>query len=336
MTEMCADGIQRGWRSSLGRYFAPQAICVRYVSDHLRHPRFPHFAFLRSMRSIFLPILLLSCVLQAQEPVAYRLFTAQGKPAKHKSFMKALGQADVILFGEQHNSAIAHWLQLVVARDLAAKGPLTMGAEMIEADDQATLDRYLRGEIDQAAFDTLARLWKNHSDYAPLVDLAKEKGLRFIATNVPRRYASMVYKGGFEALDTLPDAEKQWIAPLPIAYDPELPGYKAMLDLGHGHLPTGQAGVRSTMPMAQALKDATMAHFILLNLSGGTPFLHFNGTYHSNNYEGILWYLKREWKGLRPVTIATVTQADASKLEAEHKGKADFILVVDEAVPGTY
>jgi uncharacterized iron-regulated protein len=281
------------------------------------------------MRSLFLPFLLLLNTLQAQEPVAYRLFTAQGKPAKHKAFMKALGQADVILFGEQHNSAIAHWLQLVVARELAAKGPLTMGAEMIEADDQDTLDRYLRGEIDQAAFDTLARLWKNHSDYAPLVDLAKEKGLRFVATNVPRRYASMVYKGGFEALDTLPDAEKQWIAPLPIAYDPELPGYKAMLDMGHGH-------ASPTMPMAQALKDATMAHFILMNLSGGTPFLHFNGTYHSDNFEGIGWYLKRARPELRITTIATVTQTDASTLEAEHKGKADFILVVDEAVPGTY
>lgn len=281
------------------------------------------------MRSILLPILLLCGFLHAQDPVAYRLFTAQGKPAKHKAFMKSLGGADVILFGEQHNSAIAHWLQLVVARELAAKGPLAMGAEMIEADDQATLDRYLRGEIDQAAFDTLARLWKNHSDYAPMVDLAREKGLRFIATNVPRRYASMVYKGGFEALDTLPDVEKQWIAPLPIAYDPELPGCKAMLDMGHGH-------ASPTMPMAQALKDATMAHFILENFQPGTRFLHFNGTYHSDNYEGIGWYLKRARPELRIVTIATTTQADAGKLEAEHKGKADFILVVDEAVPGTY
>ncbi|MBX2977745.1 MAG: ChaN family lipoprotein [Flavobacteriales bacterium] len=281
------------------------------------------------MRSILLPFLFLCGFLQAQDPVAYRLFTGQGKPANHKAFMKSLGAADVILFGEQHNSAIAHWLQLVVARELAAKAPLAMGAEMIEADDQATLDRYLRGQIDQAAFDTLVRLWKNHSDYAPMVELAKEKGLRFIATNVPRRYASMVYKGGFEALDTLPDVEKEWIAPLPIAYDPELPGYKAMLDMGHGH-------ASPTMPKAQALKDATMAHFILANFKPGTRFLHFNGTYHSDNYEGISWYLKRARPELRIVTIATTTQADASKLEAEHKGKADFILVVDEAVPGTY
>jgi hypothetical protein len=36
------------------------------------------------------------------------------------------------------------------------------------------------------------------------------------------------------------------------------------------------------------------------------------------------------------LTIAKLIQADASKLVAEHKGKADRILVVDEAVPGTY
>ena len=78
----------------------------------------------------------------------------------------------------------------MVAQELAARGPLVMGAEMIEADDQTVLDRYLRGEIDQAAFDTLACLWPNHAtDYAALVDLAKEKNLPFIATNVPRRNA---------------------------------------------------------------------------------------------------------------------------------------------------
>jgi type II secretory pathway predicted ATPase ExeA len=49
-----------------------------------------------------------------------------------------------------------------------------------------------------------------------------------------------------------------------------------------------------------------------------------------------VWYLKRARPELRIVTIATVTQADARRLVAEHKGKADRILVVDEAVPGTY
>ncbi|MCB0770402.1 MAG: ChaN family lipoprotein, partial [Flavobacteriales bacterium] len=172
----------------------------------------------------------------AQLLPAYKLFNAKGKQVSHKEFLRTVADADVIFFGEQHNNPIAHWLQLVVARDLAARGPLVMGAEMIEADDQATLDKYLRGEIDQAAFDTLARLWKNHAtDYAALVDLAKEKGLPFVATNVPRRYARAVGRGGFEALDTVPRSEREWIAPLPIAFDPTLPGYVKMLTMMGDH-----------------------------------------------------------------------------------------------------
>lgn len=261
---------------------------------------------------------------------AYALFTAQGKPLAHKGLIKQLKQADIILFGEFHNNAIAHWLQLEVTRELIAAGPLVLGAEMIERDDQATLDRYLRGEIDQAAFDTLARLWKNHaSDYKPLVDLAKEKGLPFVAANVPRRYARAVNRGGFEALDTVPDAERAWIAPLPIAFDPELPRYRHMLTM------MGDHGTPN-MVKAQALKDATMAHSIVERFLPGSRFIHYNGSYHSDFFEGINWYLQRARPDLKRVTIATVTQAEVTKLDAEYLGQADIIIVVDEDVPGTY
>ena len=37
---------------------------------------------------------------------------------------------------------------------------------------------------------------------------------------------------------------------------------------------------------AQAMKDATMAHFILKNWEPGKTFLHFNGSYHSDNFQG--------------------------------------------------
>jgi uncharacterized iron-regulated protein len=39
-----------------------------------------------------------------------------------------------------------------------------LGAEMIEADNQHELDRYLKGEIDQKAFDTLAPLLEQPQD----------------------------------------------------------------------------------------------------------------------------------------------------------------------------
>jgi len=162
-----------------------------------------------------------------------------------------------------------------------------------------------------------------------LVDFAKASKIPFIATNIPRRYASMVYKKGFEALNSLTAEEKTWMAPLPIAYDATLPGYVKMLEMAGGH-----GG--DNLPKAQAVKDAAMGYFIIKNLKPGTVFVHYNGTYHSDNFEGINWYVKRIEPEAKIVTIATVSQKDIDKLEAEHFKKADFILVIDEDMTKTY
>lgn len=89
-------------------------------------------------------------------------------------------------------------------------------------------------------------------------------------------------------------------------------------------------------PKAQAIKDATMANSILKNYIQGYRFIHYHGTYHSDNYEGILWYLKTENPDLKYLTISTVSQKDLKKLEKEHLQKADFILVVDDNMTTTY
>lgn len=282
------------------------------------------------LRVLLLPVLLLTSALQAQVLPVYALFDAQGRAIGHKHLVKKATAADIILFGELHNNALAHWLQLELARTLADAGPLVLGAEMIERDDQATLDRYLNGEIDLAALDTLARLWKNHrSDYHPLVELARTRNLPFVASNVPRRLARAVNKGGFEALDTVPVSEQPWMAQLPIPFDPDLPRYKHMLTM------MGDHGTPNTVK-AQALKDATMARSIAEHARSGVRFLHFNGSFHSDYYEGIGWYLQRAVPQLKRCTIATVTQAQLERLDVEHLSKADIILVVHADLPGTY
>ena len=281
-------------------------------------------------RYFLLAILLLSFTAHAQDKQGYQLYTKAGKKTTYDKLLKAAAGTDVVLFGEQHDNSLIHWLQLELTKDLAERKPLILGAEMIEADNQKQLDQYLAGTINQKAFDTLARLWNNHkTDYKPLVDFAKEKKFPFIATNIPRRYASLVYKQGLESLDKLTPEEKAWIAPLPIAYDAELPGYKAMLAMSGGH-----GG--DNLPKAQAVKDATMAHFIAQNLKPGTIFIHYNGSYHSDGYEGINWYLKKDKPAVNIITIAAVTQKDIDKLDAESLNKADFIIVVDEDMTKTY
>ena len=273
-------------------------------------------------------ILSLSSV--AQDKKAYQIFDKKGKKSSYEKVLKASEKTDVVLFGEIHDNSLVHWLQLEFTKDLAQRKPLVLGAEMLEADNQKQLDQYLKGEINQKQLDSSARLWKNYkTDYKPLVDFAKEKKINFIATNVPRRYASLVFKKDLVALDSLSVLEKSWIAPLPIEFDINLPGYKSMMSMQGGH-----AGEK--MPKAQAIKDATMAYFINKNRKENSIFVHYNGTYHSDNYEGINWYLRKLDADIQIVTIAMVEQKDITKLEAEHYNKADFILVIDEDVTKTY
>lgn len=266
----------------------------------------------------------------AQTKMPYQVFTKNGKKSSYEKMLKAAEKAELVLFGEHHDNSVVHWLQLELTKDLAEKRALVLGAEMIEADNQKQLNQYLNGEINQKQFDSTARLWNNYkTDYKPLVDFAKSKNIPFIATNVPRRFANLVFRKDFAGLDELTSEEKSWMAPLPIPFDITLPGYQKMLEMMGGH-----AGEK--MPKAQALKDATMAYFIVQNLKNNTVFIHYNGTYHSDFFEGINWYVNQYRKNTSIVTIATVEQKDISKVEAEHLNKADFILVIDEDVTKTY
>ena len=275
-------------------------------------------------------VLFYTTIIFAQQKPAYILYNADGKKISYKKMIKQLAKKDIVLFGETHNNAIAHWLELSVAKDLSEKRNLTFGAEMFEADNQQALNDYLAGKITAKGLDSAARLWSNYkTDYAPIVNFAKEKKAAFVATNIPRRYASLVSKKGFEALDTLSAKEKTWMAPLPMDYDAQLPGYIKMLEMMGGH-----GG--PNMPKAQATKDATMAYFILQNFKPGNLFIHYNGSFHSENYDGINWYLKRKQPDLKYATITTVSQKDIKKLLAENKGKADYIICVDEDMTNTY
>lgn len=274
---------------------------------------------------------LFSAGAHAQNVEAYRLFTGKGKKTTFEKMARDASKAQVVLFGEYHDDAIGHWMQLKLAQDLHRRGNLVMGAEMFERDTQHLLNAYLAGELEDKEFrDTVHSIWSNYAtDYKPLVDFAREQNVPFLATNVPRYMASAVYRGGFEKLEELSDDEKAWLPPLPPPYDASLPGYQAMLEMGMGH-----GG--DNFPKAQAIKDATMGWFIVQNLPDEGVFLHFNGSYHSNNYEGIYWYLNQYATDLNIFTITTVRQEDVSKLLPENRGLADFILVVDEDMTRTY
>ncbi|MCB9197170.1 MAG: ChaN family lipoprotein [Flavobacteriales bacterium] len=285
------------------------------------------------MKKIILILLLFVVVLSTAQDKAYEVYNASGKKVKFSAIHKKIQASNVVFFGELHDNPIAHWLELEVAKFMVENNQtVTFGAEMFERDEQIYLDKYLAGELSDMEFDSLAGLWNNFfTDYLPVVDLAKNSNSKFIATNVVRRYASQVYKYGLESLDTLSAEVKSNLAPLPIEFDINVKCYKEMMEMMGGH--GGE-----NFPKAQAIKDATMAYFIITNYqkSNDAKFFHMNGSYHSDNHEGIIWYLKRYAPDLSIMNITVVLQSDISKLNEENKGKADFIIVVDEDMTSTY
>jgi uncharacterized iron-regulated protein len=269
----------------------------------------------------------------AKDLAAYVLYTSNGKKADIDDLMKATNDKRFIFFGEYHNNPISHWLQFEVTKRLYSvnKKRLVLGAEMFEADNQYIIDEYLSGKISSKNFQAEVRLWPNYdTDYKPLMEFAKEMGLPFIATNIPRRYASVAYKQGLDSLKALSENALKYIAPLEtFEFDSSVACYSKMItDFGdHGGY---------SIAFAQAMKDATMAHFILQNIDNRSVFLHYNGAYHSDNKEGIVYYLKKEVEESKILTITTVSQESTDALSEESKGLADFIICVPESMTTTH
>lgn len=276
----------------------------------------------------------LSLFLLSSDMPAYTILGEKGDSVSFTELVKEASGADVVLFGELHDNPIAHWLQLELTRALyeKKKDKLVLGAEMFESDNQLLIDEYLAGEVSERSFEREARLWSNYrTDYKPLMTLAKEKGLRFVASNIPRRYASKVATEGLSSLEKLGAASKAYIAPLPVEVDSTLPGYHALLSMGMGPHGSGE-----NFMCAQAIKDATMAHFILENLGKKQTLIHYNGAYHSNNFEGINWYLKQKKPSIKIVTISCVESAEVGVLDDESAALANFIISIDEDITKTH
>ena len=279
---------------------------------------------------------LLTLSFKADKP-AYKLYDTEGKEVKYQKMIEAISTADVVFFGELHDNPIAHWLEYEITADLhkIAGERLILGAEMFEADNQLLLDEYLGSEYEADKFEAEAKLWKNYkTDYKPLVEFARNNSLPFIATNVPRRYASIVSRGGFEELDSLSAEAKRYLAPLPVSYDPELKCYKDMMSM-HG-MPGMGGKPNPNFPKAQAIKDATMAYFISANLPAGNILIHYNGSYHSDNYLGIVHYMRLYRPGIKIATITTVLQDSIDDMSQENKGLADFIVAIPSSMTRTY
>lgn len=253
---------------------------------------------------------------------------AGGKPITYAQLLVKCKDSDVIFFGELHDDSLAHAAELELLHDLAQfPQPLALGLEMLETEDQTVLNEYLNAQATGAQLEASANLWENwQSDYLPLVDFARSRRIPVLATNVPRRYASLVAKRGLPALDSLSDQAQAWMAPLPLTVPYRQPSYLRMREMmGGGHGAADSAGAQR-MVAAQALKDATMAYIIIRGWPAAGRLLHINGSYHSDYNEGIVTYLKKLDPRTRTLTIS-YRRKDAE--DAAKKDLADVMVIGD-------
>lgn len=285
---------------------------------------------------IFLIFICSFATLKSQQLKAFQFYDQNGKKVNTEKLVKDLADYDVVLFGEFHNNSIIHWLELKAAEELYKQksGKIILGAEMFERDNQLQLNNYLKGKILAKNLKDSVRLWNNYeTDYRPLVDFAKEKNIPFIATNIPRIFASKVAKEGLESLNKLSANEKKFMAKLPIFITLETPGYEEMKKMMGEH--SGDKAMNFVA--AQAVKDATMAESISQNLKPHYTFLHFNGDYHSKEFGGIYWYLKQKNPSLK-IAVISVFESDDSKLTLPTKDfkPTDYNLVIPTDMAKSY
>ena len=280
----------------------------------------------------FMLWMLFAGLVTAQDKKAYTLLDAKGKEVRYSDMVKKLGEQDVVFFGEIHNCPIAHWMEYEVIKDLYArhKEQLMIGAEMFEADNQLVLDEYLGGVIPAERFKKELKLWPNYdTDY---VEFAKKNRIPFVATNVPRRYANIVSKGGFAVLDSLSEEARKYIAPLPINY---VPNERVDQYFSSMKMPGMKADTTGNLSRSQAVKDATMGWFIAQNLKS-SKLVHLNGSFHSDAKLGIITYLNQYRPGLKIGTVTVVRQDQIDRLDKENEGLADFYICVPKDMTKTF
>jgi uncharacterized iron-regulated protein len=247
-----------------------------------------------------------------------------------------LSGVDVVLFGENHDDAVAHQVQRELLSELAAQPrTLVLGLESFGRDVQRHIDLYLAGRITETDFLAASRPWPNYSTaHRPLVELANEQQWSILASNVPRRIAAAIAQGGADSLAALPPDERRWAAGE--VFCPRNAYYERFVAAmrGHGggtaaHPGELDSGMIERFFEAQCLRDETMAEAIEQVLLEGPDVrvVHVQGGFHSDYRQGIVPRLERRVPRAEVRTISAIPVAEPmAAAPEEHRERADFLV----------
>ena len=208
-----------------------------------------------------------------------------------------------------------------------AKGAkLALSMEMFEADNQDKLNKFLAGTLSEENFLAASRPWPNYgTDYAPLVNFAKEKKMPVIAANVPRFLAAHVAKNN-ASTEGVEAQYQQWLPKH--TYAPE----GAYKDKFYAQMSSPAAPMKmpparlAAVYAAQCLKDDKMAESIaaFADAHQNMQILHINGCFHSDAHLGTTQKLE----ALRPeLKVAVITPLE--RKQKSEKPAGDFVVWFD-------
>lgn len=281
----------------------------------------------------------------------YRIYSVKlGKEVQLQDIVNEMNNYDVLIFGEEHNDSVSHYLEFQLLTLLEAKygNKTALSLEMFDRDVQTVMDEYLSANIREKHFLKDARVWSNYKDYKNMIEFAKTKQLKVVCANAASRYTNLAGRKGQSALMSLPKESKKHFAPLP--YDTASGEYynKLMGLSNHGSGTKSDSG-KSKMPAmmmggfnlvtAQSLWDATMAFSIseYLKNNKGCKLLQINGKFHSDEKMAIYTQLKKYNKKAKALVISTLNDESFPTIKWEnYKHLGDYIIVTDHLVPKTY
>jgi uncharacterized iron-regulated protein len=276
-------------------------------------------------------------LLQASGYLPERVYDTQRRTfADFEVLLADVAGADVVFVGEQHDDPNTHRLEAALLEGLHRRGiAATVSLEMFERDVQAMLDAYLAGRTGEEETLKDARPWPRYkTDYRPLVELAKANGWPVIASNVPRRIASAVAKGGREAVEALSEADRALAAAeLQCPLDGYFDRFAKTME-GHpapNQTPEQLREMSERYYWSQCIKDETMAEAIAAASARRTapgPVVHYTGAFHTDFGLGTAERVRRRLPGKRIVIISMlpVKALDGLAPEGEDLQRADYLV----------
>lgn len=266
--------------------------------------------------------------------------TASGARLELAALAAALAEVELVTIGESHTHRQHHQIQLRVIEALRAREParpLLIGMEMFQPDQQAALDAYVAGELDERELLRRTRWYDawgfDFRYYRELLRFARRERLPVVALNAPSVIVRKVGRGGLGALFAAERAQlprEIWLGSEDhralfgalLGIPPPGHGRRAS---GHGHDP--HRGALETMVQAQVVWDETMAERALAALAArpGARMVLLAGSGHLLYGLGINLRLARRRPGLRQATLLCLSTDRERRELAVARGIGDYV-----------